>query len=56
MISEEVRALIVSQLQAGRKVPELVPMFSEFCKRTTLYQVAKEWKAGIVEKPKKNKK
>jgi len=55
MISEELLALIVSQLRAGRKVPELIPIFLDFCKKTTLYHVAKEFAAGIVEKPKKKK-
>jgi hypothetical protein len=49
MISDEIRALIIDQIRAGRKVPELIPMFSDFCKKTTLYEVAKEvcsWDRG----------
>jgi hypothetical protein len=56
MISDEIRALIISQIHAGRKVPELIPMFSDFCRKTALYKVAKEFAAGIVEKPKTKKK
>jgi hypothetical protein len=39
MISDEICALIISQIRAGREVPELIPMFSDFCKKTTLHQV-----------------
>jgi hypothetical protein len=52
MIFDEIRA----QIRAGRKVPELIPMFSDFCRKTALYKVAKEFAAGIVEKPKTKKK
>ena len=56
MISDEVRALIVSHLQAGRSVAEIAPIFSQFCKKRTLYVVAKELSAGVVTKPKKKQK
>ena len=56
MISDEVRALIVSHLQAGRSVAEIAPIFSQFCKKRTLYVVAKELSAGVVTKLKKKQK
>ena len=56
MISDEVRALIVSHLQAGRSVAEIAPIFSQFCKKRTLYNVAKELSAGVVTKLKKKQK
>ena len=55
MISDEVRALIVSHLQAGRSVAGIAPIFSQFCKKRTLYIVAKELSAGVVTKLKKNR-
>ena len=56
MISDEVRALIVSHLQAGRSVAEIAAIFSQFCKKRTLYVVAKELSAGVVTKLKKKQK
>ena len=56
MISQELRSLIVCQLKAGKKVPELVPICEKQCSRSTLYRVAKEFAAGVEEKEKKQQK
>jgi len=56
MISEEVRALIISHLREGRKASEIVPLFSEFCGRSTVLHIASNFKAGKEEKPRKKQK
>jgi hypothetical protein len=48
--------MISDEIRAGCKVPEMISIFSNFCEKTTLYQVAKEFAAGIVEKPNTKKK
>jgi len=56
MLTTEQRALIISQLRAGRSARELVPFFSEICSKATLYRVAREFANGAEEKPKKKQK
>jgi transposase len=56
MLTTEQRALIISQLRAGRRVPEITPFFSKICSKATLYRVAKEFSAGVEEKQKKKQK
>jgi len=56
MISQEIRALIISHLREGRKVSEIVPLFSDHCKRTTIFKVAKEFRSGVQEEAKKAQK
>jgi hypothetical protein len=55
MISDEIRKLIMAQLQDGRRVPELIPIFKSVCKRSTLYSVAKDFAAGVREKPRQQR-
>jgi hypothetical protein len=50
MISDKIRALIISQIRADCKVSKLIRVLSDFYKKTTFYQVAKGFAAGIVEK------
>ena len=56
MISDEVRALIVSQLREGRSVPQLVSTFASVCGKATLYRVAKDFRAGREERVEKAQK
>ena len=56
MISQELRSLIMCQLKAGKKVPELVPIFKRQCSRSTWYRVARQFAAGVEEKKKQQQK
>jgi len=55
MISKELRRLVVAQLEAGRLVSEILPMFKTEVSRATLFRIAKDFQAGGAVKPKKRK-
>jgi hypothetical protein len=54
-IFDQIRKLIMAQLQDGRRVPELISIFKSVCKRSTLYSVAEHFAAGVREKPRKER-
>ncbi|OQV23393.1 hypothetical protein BV898_02839 [Hypsibius exemplaris] len=56
MLNEEARSLLVSQLRAGRSIPEMVFNIKAVCGNNTIYSMAKEFAAGVEEKPKKTQK
>ena len=50
MISEELRKLIVAQLDAGRPTCEIVKIFQDSVKRTTVFNIAKDYANGAKKK------
>ena len=56
MLSDHVRNLAVSWLREGRKVPEIFFLLGKSCSRSSLYNLAAEWKKGDPKKKKKQQK
>lgn len=50
MISEELRKLIVAQLDAGRPTCEIVKIFQDSVKTTTVFNIAKDYANGAKKK------
>lgn len=51
--SQVLRNLVVAQLAAGKTVPEILPVFKTEASKATLYRIASDCAAGVVERPKK---
>lgn len=56
MLTSDQRLLVMSHFRAGRSVSQILPFFTEICKRSTLYTLKKEFDRGIEAKTKTRQK
>lgn len=56
MLTAEERFLVMSKLRAGLTVPQIHVAYPELCTITTLQRLAKDFSAGVENKPKTKRK